>query len=303
MTDRIPPPPPARPCSSRWAASASCPRPRSPTDRDADQSDVQQRSDRDIVVTGERERARARIAQGDRASARHAADRHRDQRPDAAPPEPADPARRARPPCPASPSAPARAAAAMATRSTCAAIRRATTSPWTASATAPSTAAPTRSTCSRSKSTTAPIRCSTARASVGGTINLVSKMPQARRPHHPLGRDRHRQLLPRAPSTPTSGSATSSRSASTPCVHRNDVPGRDVEEYQRWGVAPAITFGIGRPTSLTLAYRPPARRQHADLRRPLLPQPAQRRAAARGRRQRLFRLSQPRRAGDRRSTG
>ena len=52
----------------------------------------------------------------------------------------------------------------MATRSTCAAIRRATTSPSTASATAPSTAAPIRSTCSRSKSTTAPIRCSTARA-------------------------------------------------------------------------------------------------------------------------------------------
>jgi catecholate siderophore receptor len=37
-------------------------------------------------------------------------------------------------------------------------------------------------------------------------------------------------------------------------VHRNDVPGRDVEEFERWGVAPAITFGIASPTSLTLAY-------------------------------------------------
>ena len=36
--------------------------------------------------------------------------------------------------------------------------------------------------------------------------------------------------------------------------HRNDVPGRDVEHYQRWGIAPAITFGIDGPTSLTLAY-------------------------------------------------
>ncbi|MET0373245.1 MAG: TonB-dependent receptor, partial [Rhizorhabdus sp.] len=34
--------------------------------------------------------------------------------------------------------------------------------------------------------------------------------------------------------------------------HENDVPGRDVEDYKRWGVAPAITIGIDGPTSLTL---------------------------------------------------
>jgi len=37
-------------------------------------------------------------------------------------------------------------------------------------------------------------------------------------------------------------------------LHLNDVPGRDVEEYRRWGVAPAVTLGIDSPTSLTLAY-------------------------------------------------
>ncbi|HEY0115486.1 MAG TPA: TonB-dependent receptor, partial [Allosphingosinicella sp.] len=37
-------------------------------------------------------------------------------------------------------------------------------------------------------------------------------------------------------------------------IHRNDVPGRDVERYERWGLAPAVTIGIGGPTSFTLAY-------------------------------------------------
>ena len=36
--------------------------------------------------------------------------------------------------------------------------------------------------------------------------------------------------------------------------HRNDVPGRDVEDYKRWGIAPSVTFGIDGPTRLTLQY-------------------------------------------------
>jgi len=36
--------------------------------------------------------------------------------------------------------------------------------------------------------------------------------------------------------------------------HRNDVPGRDFEDYKRWGVAPSVTFGIDSPTKLTLQY-------------------------------------------------
>lgn len=37
-------------------------------------------------------------------------------------------------------------------------------------------------------------------------------------------------------------------------VHKADVPGRDVENYDRWGVAPSVTIGIDGPTSLTLQY-------------------------------------------------
>ena len=37
-------------------------------------------------------------------------------------------------------------------------------------------------------------------------------------------------------------------------IHRNDIPGRDVDKYKRWGVAPSVTLGIDSPTSLTLAY-------------------------------------------------
>ena len=36
--------------------------------------------------------------------------------------------------------------------------------------------------------------------------------------------------------------------------HRNDVPGRDVEEYKRWGVAPSLLIDFDEATSLELSY-------------------------------------------------
>jgi catecholate siderophore receptor len=36
-------------------------------------------------------------------------------------------------------------------------------------------------------------------------------------------------------------------------AHRNDVPGRDVERYERWGIAPSIELG-GESTHVTLSY-------------------------------------------------
>ncbi len=36
--------------------------------------------------------------------------------------------------------------------------------------------------------------------------------------------------------------------------HRNDVPGRDVERYKRWGLAPSVAFGLGTDTRFTLLY-------------------------------------------------
>ena len=89
--------------------------------------------------------------------------------------------------------------------------------------------------------------------SVGGTINLVAKVPQ----------DNDLTILSAAIGTDQYYRATidtNQRVSDLIAVrlnamwHRNDVPGRDFEENHRWGVAPAITFGIDGPTSLTLAW-------------------------------------------------
>jgi catecholate siderophore receptor len=89
--------------------------------------------------------------------------------------------------------------------------------------------------------------------SVGGTINLVSKAPQpgdltivsaaAGTDDYWRGTiDSNWRLSPRIAVRLNA------------MAHRNDVPGRDVERFKRWGVAPAVTFGIDGPTSLTLDY-------------------------------------------------
>jgi catecholate siderophore receptor len=36
--------------------------------------------------------------------------------------------------------------------------------------------------------------------------------------------------------------------------HENDVPARQVDRYERWGVAPSVKLGVDGPTSLTLLY-------------------------------------------------
>ena len=89
--------------------------------------------------------------------------------------------------------------------------------------------------------------------SVGGTINLVSKLPQ------------RNDLTVISPSIGTDnyyrGTIDSNIRASdlvafrlNAVYHKNDVPGRDYEQFKRWGVAPAVTIGIDSPTRLTLMY-------------------------------------------------
>jgi catecholate siderophore receptor len=89
--------------------------------------------------------------------------------------------------------------------------------------------------------------------SIGGTINLVSKAPQAE----------DLTILSAAIGTDNywRGTVDANRRIGeniavrlNAMIHRNDVPGRDFEHNRRWGIAPSITFGIGGPTSLTLAY-------------------------------------------------
>ncbi len=87
--------------------------------------------------------------------------------------------------------------------------------------------------------------------SVGGTINLVSKLPQAK------------SLTVVSPSMGTDDYYRATVDSNirvndliafrlNAVYHRNDVPGRDVENFRRWGVAPAVTIGIDSPTRFTL---------------------------------------------------
>ena len=89
--------------------------------------------------------------------------------------------------------------------------------------------------------------------SVGGTINLVSKTPQREDltiVSAGIGTDNYYRA------TVDSNLRVSDLVAVrlNAMYHENDVPGRDVESYERWGVAPSIKIGVDGPTSLTLAY-------------------------------------------------
>jgi catecholate siderophore receptor len=89
--------------------------------------------------------------------------------------------------------------------------------------------------------------------SVGGTINLVSKVPQGESLsifQGSIGTDDYYRAAADVNQRVSDLIAVRVNAV----YHRNDVPGRDVEKYKRWGVAPSITIGVDGPTSLTLAY-------------------------------------------------
>ncbi|WP_332817989.1 TonB-dependent receptor [Sphingopyxis sp.] len=89
--------------------------------------------------------------------------------------------------------------------------------------------------------------------SVGGTINLVSKIPFARNAttaQAAVGTDNYYRA-----SVDSNWRLSDLIAVRVNAMyHENDVPGRDVESYRRWGVAPSITIGVDSDTSLTLAY-------------------------------------------------
>jgi catecholate siderophore receptor len=89
--------------------------------------------------------------------------------------------------------------------------------------------------------------------SVGGTINLVSKTPQPENltiAEVGIGTDDYYRAT----------IDTNQRVSDfvglrlNAMYHRNDMPGRDVERFKRWGIAPSIKLGVDGPTSLTLSY-------------------------------------------------
>jgi catecholate siderophore receptor len=89
--------------------------------------------------------------------------------------------------------------------------------------------------------------------SVGGTINLVSKTPQASDLtilQTAVGTDGYWRTA--IDVNQRLGDEVAARLDAV--YHRNDVPGRDVERYERWGVAPSVTLGLMGATQATLAY-------------------------------------------------
>ncbi len=89
--------------------------------------------------------------------------------------------------------------------------------------------------------------------SVGGTINLVTKKPLDENQsviNAGIGTDNYYRGTVDINRLVGDGVAVRLNAV----YHENEVPGRQVEYFQRWGVAPAITFGIDGPTSVTLQY-------------------------------------------------
>jgi catecholate siderophore receptor len=93
----------------------------------------------------------------------------------------------------------------------------------------------------------------TGAGSVGGSINLVTKTPRGR-PGTVIdvggGNEGYSRLT--VDSEREIGDATAVRL--NLMTHENDAPGRDVERFERWGVAPSVAFGMSTDTRLTLAY-------------------------------------------------
>src|SRR5262249_54889046 len=89
--------------------------------------------------------------------------------------------------------------------------------------------------------------------SVGGTVNLVSKAAGLNEFHKAsiaAGTDAYARVA--SDSNFVLGEGTALRLNTM--AHRNAVPGRDIEENQRWGVAASLGFGLGSDTSWTLSY-------------------------------------------------
>ncbi|TFY92434.1 TonB-dependent siderophore receptor [Pseudomonas kairouanensis] len=92
------------------------------------------------------------------------------------------------------------------------------------------------------------------RGSAGGSINLVSKTPQARdftNGGFTYGSDQTRRYVLDVNRQFLDDSAAFRLNLMS---HEQNVAGRDAVNYDRWGVAPSLTFGLGTPTRVNLSY-------------------------------------------------
>lgn len=93
----------------------------------------------------------------------------------------------------------------------------------------------------------------TGRGSTGGTINLVSKLPNLRRSiggSFTAGTDNTKRgtVDINAPITDSIAFRLNAM------AHDSDFPGREVVENRRWGVAPSIMFGLGSNQRFAASY-------------------------------------------------
>lgn len=93
----------------------------------------------------------------------------------------------------------------------------------------------------------------TGRGSTGGTINLVSKLPNLRRSVSGTltggtSNTKRGTVDVNLPLTDTIGLRFNA------LAHDSNVPGREVVGNRRWGIAPSISFGMGTPTRYSFGY-------------------------------------------------
>ena len=89
--------------------------------------------------------------------------------------------------------------------------------------------------------------------SVGGNINLVSKAAREGDAHAftlGAGSDGYGRVTADRNFDFENGTALRLNAM----AHQNDVPGRDHENFQRWGFAPSLAIGLGSDTRVTLSY-------------------------------------------------
>ncbi len=93
----------------------------------------------------------------------------------------------------------------------------------------------------------------TGRGSTGGSINLLNKTPGLRRSFAgtlDFGTDSTRRAT--ADINVPIGDSVAFRL--NLLGHHSGVAGRDVVKFERWGAAPSLTFGLGKPTRATISY-------------------------------------------------
>ncbi|QIL80379.1 TonB-dependent siderophore receptor [Diaphorobacter sp. HDW4A] len=92
------------------------------------------------------------------------------------------------------------------------------------------------------------------RGGAGGSINLVTKKAQANdfiSGDVGLGTDNYKRATVDVNRVVSEGVAVRLNAM----AHDADVPGRNGPSNQRWGIAPSVTFGLGTPTEVSLAWQ------------------------------------------------